>query len=443
MAPPVPVADAVGMDHMRWQCSRCAALSPVGELRYACTRCRWSGRLTLAIDYERVGAGRSPGEVLLTGEHSLWRYARLLPVAAGGGGARRVRSGYVAGWTPLHRADRLARRLGLGRLWIKDEAGNPSGALKDRASVLAVADALDRGRDVIATASSGNAGAALAGAAAAVGLRCVVFVPRGTPPAKLTQIGRYGARVLVVDGDYDAAVRLSTAACRRWGWYCRNTAYNPCTAEGKKTVALEIVEQLGWSAPDAVVVPVGDGNILAGVHRGLCDARAMGWIDRMPRLIGVQAAAAAAVHRAWAEGAADAGPAPARTRAESINVGEPQDGFRALAAVRDTAGVMVAVEDEEIFAAIDWLAAESGVYAEPASAAGAAALPALVARGELGSTDRVVLLNTGSGLKTAPSAAGGGAIPVAADLRAVAAAVTAGGAGADGEADLDEPEPQW
>jgi threonine synthase len=443
MTPPVPVADAGGMGHMRWQCSRCGAFATVGDLHYLCTRCRSSGRLTLVIDYERVGAGRPPAEVLLTGERSLWRYARLLPVDAGGRGARRVRSGYVAGWTPMHRADRLARRLGLGRLWIKDEAGNPSGSLKDRASVLAVADAFDRGRDVIATASSGNAGAALAGAAAAVGLRCVVFVPRGTPPAKLTQISRYGARVLVVDGDYDAAVRLSEAACRRWGWYCRNTAYNPCTAEGKKTVALEIVEQLGWTAPDAVVAPVGDGNILVGVHRGLCDARAMGWIDRLPRLIAVQAAAAPAVHRAWTEGAADVRPAPARTRAESINVGEPQDGFRALAAVRDTAGAVVAVEEDEIFAAVDRLAADSGVYPEPASAAGAAALPALVARGELGSADRVVLLNTGSGLKTAPSAQGGSAIPVAADLRAVAAVTGAGAAETGSEADLDVFRPEW
>jgi threonine synthase len=440
---PKPMADADGMDHLRWQCSRCAAFSPVGDLRYACTRCRWSGKLTLVIDYERVGAGRPPADVLLTDEHSLWRYARLLPVGMDGGGSRRVRSRYVAGWTPLHRADRLARRLGLGRLWIKDEAANPSGALKDRASVVAVADALDRGRNVIATASSGNAGAALAGAAAAVGLRCVVFVPRGTPATKVTQISRYGARVLVVDGDYDDAVRLSTAACRRWGWYCRNTAYNPCTAEGKKTAALEIVEQLGWSAPDAVVVPVGDGNILVGLYRGLCDALAMGWIDRMPRLIGVQAAASPAVHRAWAEGAADVSPAPARTRAESINVGEPQDGFRALAAVRDTAGLVVAVEDEEIFAAVDWLAAESGVYPEPASAAGAAALPALVARGELGSADRVVLLNTGSGLKAAPSAEGGSAVPVAADLRAVAAIGITEAAETGSEADLDEPEPKW
>ncbi|NDU72291.1 threonine synthase [Actinomadura sp. DSM 109109] len=434
---------SAGGDHLRWQCSRCAAAWPVGELRYACTRCRWAGRLTLLVDYERIGAGRPPADVLLTGERSLWRYAPLLPVDADGEGVRRVRTRYVSGWTPLHRADRLARRLGLGRLWIKDEAGNPSGALKDRASVVAVADALDRGRDVIATASSGNAGAALAGAAAAVGLRCVVFVPRGTPPAKVTQISRFGARVLLVDGDYDAAVRLSTAACRRWDWYCRNTAYNPCTAEGKKTAALEIVEQLGWSAPDAVVAPVGDGNILVGLYRGLCDARAMGWIDRVPRLIGVQAAAAPAVHRAWAEGAADVRPAPARTRADSINVGEPQDGYRALAAVRDTGGAMVAVEEEEISAAVDWLAAESGVYPEPASAAGAAALPALVARGELGSADHVVLLNTGSGLKAAPSAAGANAVPVAADLRAVAALGITGAAGGGSEDDLDVAELKW
>jgi threonine synthase len=379
--------------------------------------------LSLAVDYERIGAGKPPEDVLPADDRTLWRYASLLPVDPDGEGVRRLRDRYSVGGTPMHRADRLARDLGVRELWIKDEAANPTGALKDRASVVAVADALDLGRSVVATASSGNAAAALAGASAAAGLDCVVFVPAGTPAPKVAQIRRFGARVLLVDGGYDAAVRLSMAACARWGWYCRNTAVNPCTAEGKKTAALEIVERLGWTAPDALVVPVGDGNIIVGLYRGLYDARAMGWIDRMPRLIGVQAAAASALHRAWSSGAEDVAPAPARTSADSINVGEPQDGFRALAAVRDSGGLLTTVDEDEIGPAIDRLAAASGVYPEPASAVGAAALPGLVARGELGPGDRVVLVNTGSGLKARISDAEAGGHPVSADLEAVATAV--------------------
>jgi threonine synthase len=309
------------------------------------------------------------------------------------------------GWTPLYHAERLGRQLGLSQLYIKDDGRNPTGSTKDRASAVVVAKALELGEPTVATASSGNAAAALAGLGAAAGLRTVIFVPQSAPEAKVAQLLIYGATVLLVEGSYDDAFELCLAACKEWGWYCRNTGYNPHTAEGKKTCALEIAEQLGWDAPDTILVAVGDGNIIAGLHRGFQDALALGWIVRMPRLIGVQAAAAAALERAWHAGAADVIPERAETLADSINVGLPRDGFRALRAVRASGGMYLAVEDEAILHALGVLARSTGIFTEPAGAAPFAALFALAERGEIRPDERVVVVNTGNGLKDIRAAA--------------------------------------
>jgi threonine synthase len=406
----------------RWHCSHCDREDPTGTLRYVCD-CPAAGRLELRLaDHFRALA--APDDVILTTERSLWRYSALLPVDARSAGAQRLLAGFRPGWTPLTRAGRLAGSLGIAELWVKDEGVNPSGSLKDRASAVALAAAIDLGQRVVATASSGNAGTALAAAAHVAGIACVIFVPSRVPGKRVLQLGAQGAHVVIVDGDYEAAVRLSVAACDMFGWYCRTTAINPYTGQGKKTVALEIAEQLGWRAPDVVVVPVGDGNILVGVYQGFRDARRLGWIDRMPQLVGVQAAGAPALYQAWRSGASRVKPVAANTIADGIAVSAPLDGDRALAALRDTCGLAVTVTDAEIADAVTVLAKLDDVITEPASAAGLAGLRKLAREGAIGSRESVVVVNTGRGYSsTCASEPGPPAVRVPCDLGAVSEAL--------------------
>ena len=311
------------------------------------------------------------------------------------------------GWTPLYAAPRLARDLGLRRAWLKDDGANPTGSLKDRASSLVLTKAMELGFDTVAAASTGNAAAALAGLGATVPeIDIVIFVPRDAPEAKIAQLLIYGAEVLLVDGSYDQAFDLCTELCRSENWYSRNTGVNPFTTEGKKTAALEIAEQLGWQAPDVAIVGVGDGSIISGLHKGFADLLRLGWIENMPRLIGVQAEGSAALAQAWREGVKpqDMKPAPAETIADSIASGLPRDRAKALRAVRETGGAFVAVADREILAAIPRLAQLTGVFAEPAAAAAYAGAKRARGDGLLDADESVVLLITGNGLKDVPRA---------------------------------------
>ena len=314
---------------------------------------------------------------------------------------------FPAGDTPLLPAPRLAARLGLKGLWIKDDTRNPSGSTKDRASLLVVAKAGEYGFDTIAAASTGNAGTALAAAGAAAGLDAVVIVPAAAPEAKLVQMLSYGARVVRVDGTYDDAFELCLAACSEFGWYNRNTALNPFTIEGKKTSALEIARALAPQVPDVVVVPVGDGVILAGVAKGFVDLETAGLIDRAPRLIAVQPEGSAAIARAWAAGADDAEPVRgARSVADSLTVEAPRNARLCLSNIRESGGAAVTVSDRAILAAIPCLASQTGVFAEPAAAAGLAGLETALRDGVVEEAESVVLLVTGTGLKDVPAAAG-------------------------------------
>jgi threonine synthase len=320
------------------------------------------------------------------------------------------------GWTPLYPAPRLAGALGLRHLWVKDDGQQPTASFKDRASAIAVVKARELGSEVVTTASTGNAAAALAGLCAAVSQSNVIFVPRTAPQAKITQLVVYGAVVLLVDGTYDDAFDLCLQAAPEFGWYNRNTGYNPYMSEGKKTAAYEICEQLSalvdtrnapWAAPDCIFVPVGDGCIIGGIHKGLCDLLALGWIYDMPRLIGVQAAGSAPLVDAWEQGldAMDVQPVEAHTVADSISAGLPRDRIKALRAVRESDGAFVRVTDEEILSAIPALARGCGVFAEPAAAAAYAGLVEAVAQGMVGPDEQVVVLATGSGLKDVAAAA--------------------------------------
>jgi threonine synthase len=320
------------------------------------------------------------------------------------------------GGTPLIEAHRLGASAGLQNFYLKDDTRNPSASTKDRASAIALRRAADIGAKVVAVASTGNAGSSMACLAAATGQRAIVFVPESAPVAKLTQALSFGATVLAVRGNYDDAFDLCLAACDEFSWFNRSTGYNPFTREGKKTCAYEIWEDLGRRVPDRVIVPTGDGNLLSGMWKGWRDLRAVGLIDRLPRIDCVQSEASAAVchavHRLRAEGNTDPDwseviidKVSATTVADSISVDQPRDGLAAVKAVIQSGGEAITVSDKEILAAIPEIAQSTGVFAEPAAAAPWAGLKQVAQHQEIEADELVVCLVSGSGLKDIANAA--------------------------------------
>ncbi len=427
-----------------YRCSLCGAEYAPEEVTYTCPKD--GGNLDVVLDYAALKR-RGAADLILKDDPSLWRYLPLLPVGDPGGNATPLRR---AGGTPLYAPPRLARSLGLSRLWVKDESPNPTASFKDRASSVVVARAREIGAEVVVTASTGNAGAALAGMAAAVGHKAVIFAPKTAPPAKIAQLRVFGAEVLLVDGNYDAAFDLSIEAAEAFGWYCRNTGYNPFTAEGKKTAAFEIWEQVTVQgnkesgngvtsipssarpvtqlpthpvAPLHIFVSVGDGNIISGLHKGFKDLQALGLLDSiggMPRIFGVQSVNSAAIANAFEAGTEEIRPVHATTLADSISVDLPRDGVRAVRAARQTGGAYLTVSDEAILEAIPALG-RVGIFAEPAGATAYAGLLKAVEEGLIAPEDPVVVINTGSGLKDVKSAmrAAGEAPVIAPTLEAV------------------------
>lgn len=377
------------------RCPLCDRAYALDAVQYTCPACGEVGTLDVLYDYAALKTTIDRAAIA-AGPNSMWRYKPLLPLES----ASTVPPLRV-GWTPFYDAPRVAAELDVAQVWLKDDGQNPTGSFKDRASAMVVARAMELGIETISTASTGNAAAALAGVCASVGKTPIIFVPASAPEAKIAQLLVYGATVLLVNGTYDQAFDLCTQMCLSEGWYCRNTAMNPFTAEGKKTAAYEIAEQLGWNVPDVVVVSVGDGNIIAGVYKGFYDLHQLGWIDRMPRLIGVQAAGSAALYHAWKDGtrAGDMQPIDAQTLADSISAGLPRDRAKGLRAVRQTQGAYVSVTDEAILASIPRLARLSGVFAEPACAAAFAGAEQARREGHILPTETVALLLTGNGLK--------------------------------------------
>lgn len=330
---------------------------------------------------------------------------------------------FAAGGTPLLPVPRLREMLGMPHLFLKDDTRNPSGSTKDRASALVVAKAIEYGYETVAAASTGNAATALAAAGAAAGVKTVVFVPASAPPAKLVQMATYGATLVPVAGTYDQAFELSLEACGRFGWYNRNTALNPFTVEGKKTASLEIARDLAPETPDAVVVPTGDGVIIAGIAKGFADLVRCGLLPRVPRLVAVQPERSGAIARALRSGAAEITPEPdAGSVADSLTVSAPRNAVMALADVRATGGGGVLVSEDGILDAIPRLAAATAVFAEPAAAIALAGLEAALAEELVSREERVVLLVTGTGLKDVPAAARRTRVPdpVAPEIGAVA-----------------------
>jgi threonine synthase len=384
-----------------YRCSSCSAEYLPDQATYTCPKD--GGNLDVVLNYENIQQ-HWLDNLVDERDGSLWRYLPLLPVADPGGRLTPLRA---AGWTPVFSPSLLAQELGLKRLWIKDESRNPTASFKDRASAVVVARAREIGAEVIVTASTGNAGAALAGMAAAVGQQAVIFAPQSAPPAKIAQLLIYGAEVILVDDNYDAAFDLSIRASEEFGWYCRNTGYNPFTAEGKKTAAFEIWEfckDIAYNVSALnIFVSVGDGNIISGIHKGFKDLYVLGLIEQVPRIFGIQSDGSAAIANAYKAGNEEILPVVATTRADSISVDLPRDGLRALRAATLTGGAYITVSDEDIIKAIAELG-KVGIFAEPAGATSYAGLVEALKTGIINPDDPVFVLNTGSGLKDVKAA---------------------------------------
>jgi threonine synthase len=387
------------------KCVRCGREHAASETLYTCLTCGIEGALDVVYDPDVVSqrwARRTADDE----PASIWRYRALLPVQPD-----QPVPFLQIGWTPLYRCEAFAARYNQthevrlpSQLYIKDDGRNPTASFKDRASAIAVVKAVELGKEVITCASTGNAASSVAGLAASLGIPTYIFVPETAPKAKIAQLLMYGAHVLMIRGTYDQAYDLSLQASDAWGWYSRNSGYNPYLGEGKKTAALEICEQLGWSAPDKVYVSVGDGCIIGGMWKGFCDLYALGWIDSLPQMIGVQAAGASPLVTAFETGQPVQPLEQTTTLADSIAVGQPRDAFKALRAARESQGCLLSVSDQEIVAAMQVLARHTGVFAEPAGAAGLAGLLRQAAQGAVAQDERVVVMITGNGLKDVDTA---------------------------------------
>lgn len=374
-------------------CARCVRCGKEYPAEPCTTVCTCGGILDIVYDYTYIKQRVSREKYAACEDHSMWRYRDFLPVEE-----TTQAPPLRVGWSPLYDEPRLANKLGLGKLWVKDDGQNPTSSLKDRASSMAVAKAIEAGYDKIACSSTGNAASSLAGNAAAAGLSAYIFVPERAPIGKVAQLLIFGATVVSVKGNYEDTFELSKAAIDEYGWYNRNAAINPYLMEGKKTVSFEIAEQLGWEMPDYVALSVGDGCTIAGVWKGFKDMYAVGLIDRLPKLISAQAAATCPINRAVETGTPWE-PMEENTLADSISVGVPRNPDKAINAIVESEGLTAEVTDDEILEAMRITGRECGVFAEPAGATGMAGVIRLRAEGKLPEGASVVCIVTGNGLK--------------------------------------------
>jgi len=384
------------------RCISCGTEYDPAKLDYTCPACG-PRRGTLEVLYDEATLRRTAtrGSFAATGRASMWRYEALLPIDD----VRHVQPLRV-GWTPLYAFPTLARELGIADLYVKDDGQNPTASYKDRASSLVVIKAQEKRRPIVTCASTGNAASSLAGFSAAAGLQAVIFVPQRAPEAKVAQLLVYGAKVFSVRGSYDDAYDLAAEAADAFGWYNRSAAMNPYLVEGKKTGAFELAEQLDWQPPDVVFVGVGDGSVVSGLCKGFEEFARLGLIERIPRVIGVQAEGSSPISSAFSAfhgGRVEYDDVDAHSVADSICVGKPRDVVKAVTYVARNGGSFVTVTDDEILDAILALARSTGVFAEPAGAASYAGLRKLARTGTLdGKTAAVVV--TGNGLKDVASA---------------------------------------
>jgi threonine synthase len=374
------------------KCKECGEAYAL-EARYVCDRC--FGPLEVAY----APATDDPEAIkrrIQAGPHTLWRYSDFLPLEG------KPRAALPTGWTPLVRADRLAERLGIRELWVKNETANPTHSFKDRVVSVALARAIELGFDTVACASTGNLANAVAAHSAAAGLPAYVFIPADLEEEKILATGSYGAQVIGVRGNYDAVNRLCTElSAERENWAFVNVNMRPYYSQGSKTLAFETAEQLGWELPDRVVAPIASGSLFTKVARGFEE-----WIDAglleggVPIMCGAQAEGCSPVAKAFAEGSDVCRPVKPDTIAKSLAIGNPADGPYATELARKTGGSIDAVTDDEIRAGIRLLAETTGIFTETAGGVTTAVLAKLAERGAIDPDERVVLYITGDGLKT-------------------------------------------
>jgi threonine synthase len=381
-------------------CKECRAEYELGA-HYVCERC--FGPLEVSYRHEPVKDVAAVRRRIQGGPQNIWRYAEFLPLEAQPASSRRESSrGLPAGCTPLVRADRLAERLGLGEVWVKNDAANPTHSFKDRVVAVAGARARELEFETLACASTGNLANAVAAHAAAAGMDCYVFIPADLEEQKVLATGVYGARVVAVRGTYDDVNRLCTELSAEHPWAFVNVNMRPYYAEGSKTLAYETAEQLGWETPDRVVAPIASGSLYTKIARGFEEWLELGLIDGdVPIMSGAQAAGCGPVAEAFAGGHNVCRPVRTPdTIAKSLAIGNPADGPYAVDLARRTGGTIDAVTDDEIRAGIRLLAETTGIFTETAGGVTTAVLAKLAERGEIGPDERVVVYITGEGLKT-------------------------------------------
>jgi threonine synthase len=373
------------------RCKECKATYPL-EARFVCEQC--FGPLEVAYDHSGIDAAEAKRKIQ-AGPAGIWRYADFLPFG------ERPRDPLQPGLTPLVRADRLAERLGLGEVWVKNDAANPTHSFKDRVVAVALAKARELGFDTVACASTGNLANAVAAHAAAAGLESFVFVPADLEEQKLLATGVYGTRLVGVRGSYDDVNRLCTQLCDERPWAFVNVNLRPYYAEGSKTIAYETVEQLGWTLPDRIVCPIASGSLFTKIGRGFTEWLELGLVEgELPAFNGSQATGCNPVAEAYAAGRDVCKPQRPDTIAKSLAIGDPADGPYAIDLARGTGGSIESVTDDEIRAGIRLLAETTGIFTETAGGVTTAVLAKLAEAGAIGRDERVVVVITGEGLQT-------------------------------------------
>ena len=378
------------------QCHICRTMFPP-EAVYACGKCL--GPLEPVYDYSAMHLTR---ELIASRPKNIWRYRELLPITG------EPKTGFHTGFTPLVRCTRLAERLGLRELYIKDDSVNhPTLSYKDRVVSVAATRAVELGLKVLACASTGNLANSVAAHASRLGMECCVFIPDDLEAGKVLGSAIFGPTILAIAGNYDDVNRLCTQVADRCGWGFVNINLRAYYAEGAKTLGFEVVEQLGWRFPDHLVSPVAGGTLLPRIARGFRELRQLGLVEgELPRIHAAQAAGCAPVVNALESGAEHPDPVRPNTIAKSIAIGNPADGYQVLQTVRGTGGSGAAVSDIDIVAAIRLLAETEGIFTEPAGGTTLAATIELIKRGLIGPGESVVVCVTGNGYKTSEVVSG-------------------------------------
>ncbi|MCF7923968.1 MAG: threonine synthase [Candidatus Izimaplasma sp.] len=381
-----------------YRCTKCNEVYSTKKELLTCPKCKDLGILDIEYDYEKIKKVMNKDYFKNNQDLSIWRYLPLLPVEE-----KYTKNTLRVGWTPLYPSNHLKEMFKCKEIYLKDEGLNPTQSLKDRASVIACVKALELNKEVISCSSTGNAASSLAGNAARLGLKTVIFVPKRAPIGKLSQLLAFGSNLIKVNDDYKGAYNLSKAAIDHYNWYNRNAAINPNLVEGKKTVALEIAEQLNFKPTDWVVISVGDGCSIGGVYKGFYDLLKLELIKNIPKIIGVQSEGCSPFYDAF-HGNKELEETDENTIADSIAVGIPRNPIKGLEAVKKSNGTYIKVSDKKIMEAMLLLGKNEGIFAEPAAAASLAGFIQAREKNIIKENDTVTVIVTGNGLKDTKNA---------------------------------------